>query len=147
MMVRTPHGYYDTALITRDLEEAGFSSITIDTIAGESRGPSARIVALAYCQGTPVSAEISARGDINAATDYVTSALTEKYGAGEMVGKNPGACDYGGGLRPSHDQALATESHVHRSSVGDQVRYSDRAAQPPAHRPRREMRMLHRNWP
>ena len=86
MMVRTPHGYYDTALITRDLEEAGFSSVAIDTIAKESRGPSARIVALAYCQGTPVSAEISARGDLDAATDYVTSALTEKYG-GEMVGK------------------------------------------------------------
>ncbi len=87
MMARTPHGYYDTALIRRDLEQAGFESIDIDTLAKESRGPSARIVALAYCQGTPVSAEIAARGDLDAATDYVTSALTEKYGLGEVAAK------------------------------------------------------------
>lgn len=89
MMERTPHGYYDTALIRRDLEEAGFSDIGIETIAGESRGPSARIVALAYCQGTPVSAEIAARGggELDPATDHVTSALTEKYGTGEVTAK------------------------------------------------------------
>ena len=39
-MARTPHGYHDTALIRSDLAKAGFSNVTIETKAEESRAPS-----------------------------------------------------------------------------------------------------------
>ena len=61
-MARTPHGYHDTALIRSDLAKAGFSNVTIETRAEQSRAPSPRHVAVAYCQGTPLRNEIEARG-------------------------------------------------------------------------------------
>src|SRR6201991_4204478 len=42
-LARTPHGYYDTALIRRDLEKAGFSRVAIDTRADQSRAASPRL--------------------------------------------------------------------------------------------------------
>lgn len=51
-LARTPHGYHDTALIRRDLEDAGFSRVVIETRAEQSRASSPRVPAVAYCQGT-----------------------------------------------------------------------------------------------
>ncbi|MCP4616476.1 MAG: methyltransferase domain-containing protein [Bradyrhizobium sp.] len=88
-MARTPHGYHDTALIRRDLEAAGFSRIAIDTRAEQSRASSPRLVAVAYCQGTPLRGEIEARGaaKLEAATDHAASAIAERHGRGEIVAK------------------------------------------------------------
>ena len=36
-LARTPHGYHDTALIRNELEKAGFSRVTIETRADQSR--------------------------------------------------------------------------------------------------------------
>jgi ubiquinone/menaquinone biosynthesis C-methylase UbiE len=47
-LARTPHGYHDTALIRSELEEAGFSSVLIETRAEQSRASSARHPAVAY---------------------------------------------------------------------------------------------------
>src|SRR5690349_20774264 len=60
-LARTPHGYHDTALIRRELEEAGFSHVVIETRAEQSRAASPRIPAIAYCQGTVLRTEIEAR--------------------------------------------------------------------------------------
>jgi ubiquinone/menaquinone biosynthesis C-methylase UbiE len=88
-MARTPHGYHDTALIRSDLAKAGFSNVTIETRAEESRGPSARVVAVAYCQGTPLRNEIEARGadKLEAATEHAASALARKHDTGDVVAK------------------------------------------------------------
>ena len=88
-MARTPHGYHDTALIRSDLAKAGFSNITIDTRAEESRAPSARQVAIAYCQGTPLRNEIEARGadKLKAAIENAAVALARKHGDGEVAAK------------------------------------------------------------
>jgi ubiquinone/menaquinone biosynthesis C-methylase UbiE len=88
-LARTPHGYHDTALIHRELESAGFSRVVIETRAEQSRAPSPRIPAVAYCQGTPLRNEIEARdaGKLDAATDYAASALAEKHGRGEVAAK------------------------------------------------------------
>jgi ubiquinone/menaquinone biosynthesis C-methylase UbiE len=88
-MARTPHGYHDTALIRSELEAAGFSSVTIETRAEQSRASSARIPAMAYCQGTVLRNEIEAReaGKLEAATDYVASAIADKHGRGEVAAK------------------------------------------------------------
>ncbi len=46
-LARTPHGYHDVALIRRDVEEAGFSRVAIETIAEHSPASSARVPAVA----------------------------------------------------------------------------------------------------
>jgi ubiquinone/menaquinone biosynthesis C-methylase UbiE len=88
-LARTPHGYHDTALIRRELENAGFSHVTIDTRAEQSRAPSPRHPAVAYCQGTVLRNEIEARdaGKLEAATDYVASAISDRHGSGEVAAK------------------------------------------------------------
>lgn len=53
-LARTPHGYCDPEVIGRDLRRGGFSSAPcLDTASARSSAASARIPALAYCQGTP----------------------------------------------------------------------------------------------
>ena len=86
-MARTPHGYHDIALIRSDLAKAGFTDVTIETRAAESRAASARQVALAYCQGTPWRNEIEARGNLEVATEHAASALARRHGSGEVVAK------------------------------------------------------------
>lgn len=87
-MERTPHGYHDKALIRRDLERAGFSHVAIETKAEESRAPSPRIAAVAYCQGTPIRNEIEARGGgLEAAIDHVEAAIAKRHGATDITAK------------------------------------------------------------
>ena len=58
---RVPHGYSEPATIERDLLSAGFGAPEITTVAEHSKGRSAREVAMAYCQGTPLRNEIEER--------------------------------------------------------------------------------------
>ena len=89
-MARVPHGYHDSGAIRRDLAAAGFTrDPDIETIAARSRCASARLAATAYCQGTPVRAEIEARhaSGLAAATDAVETALARHFGTGAVDGK------------------------------------------------------------
>jgi ubiquinone/menaquinone biosynthesis C-methylase UbiE len=88
-MARTPHGYYDQDQIRGDLKAAGFTGITIDAIEHQSRAPSPRQPAIAYCQGTPLRAEIEARGapGLEAATERAGEALARRFGSGAIEGK------------------------------------------------------------
>lgn len=88
-LARTPHGYHDIALIRHELEDAGFSHVTIETRAEQSRAPSARLPAIAYCQGTLLLNEIENRGaeKLEAAIDYVASAIAHKHGSGDIAAK------------------------------------------------------------
>ncbi len=91
-LARTPHGYHDTSLIRRELEEAGFSNVIIETRAEESRAPSPHHPALAYCQGTPLRNEIEARGadKLEAATEHAAAAIANRHGKGEVAAKIQG---------------------------------------------------------
>jgi SAM-dependent methyltransferase len=88
-LARTPHGYHDKALIQRELADAGFSDIAIETRAEQSRASSPRIPAVAYCQGTPLRNEIEARapGKLNAATEHAAAAIANKHGSGAVSAK------------------------------------------------------------
>jgi ubiquinone/menaquinone biosynthesis C-methylase UbiE len=88
-LARTPHGYHDTALIRRELEDAGFSHMAVETRTEQSRASSPRIPAVAYCQGTLLRNEIEAReaGKLEAATRYAAAAIADKHGAGEVAAK------------------------------------------------------------
>jgi ubiquinone/menaquinone biosynthesis C-methylase UbiE len=86
---RTPHGYFDHDQIRADLNRAGFAEAVIVSKEVESRAPSARQVAVAYCQGTPLRSEIEARedGSLQRVTDIATDALEARYGKGPVAGK------------------------------------------------------------
>ena len=88
-LARTPHGYHDTALIRSDLAKAGFyERHDRDQGRAEPRALAA-LVAIAYCQGTPLRNEIEARGadKLEAATDHAASAIARKHGSGEVAAK------------------------------------------------------------
>ncbi|BCG95546.1 class I SAM-dependent methyltransferase [Mesorhizobium sp. 131-2-1] len=88
-LARTPHGYHDKALIRRELEDAGFSHVVIETRAEQSRAASPRLPAVAYCQGTLLRNEIVARdaGKLQAATDYAEAMIKDKHGSGAVAAK------------------------------------------------------------
>ncbi|HTJ92965.1 MAG TPA: class I SAM-dependent methyltransferase [Pararobbsia sp.] len=89
-MVRTPHGYFDPRVISRDLADAGFSEAPqIETMAARSRAPSAHLAAVAYCQGTPLRNEITARsgGNLDDATSASEAAIVTRFGTGPVEGK------------------------------------------------------------
>lgn len=89
-MRRTPHGYFDTGAIRSDLAGAGFTAIAdIATIAARSRAHSPRVPAIAYCQGTPLQNEITARGPsrLGEATDMAAEAIAMRFGRGAVDGK------------------------------------------------------------
>jgi ubiquinone/menaquinone biosynthesis C-methylase UbiE len=88
-LARTPHGYHDVALIREELRHAGFADIRIETREKVSRSPSAREVATAYCQGTPLRYEIEARDAslLQIATDRASQAIANRHGEGSVAGK------------------------------------------------------------
>ena len=89
-LARTPHGYHDRASIERDLAAGGFAERPKSTtIAARSRAASARVPAIAYCQGTPLRGEIEARdaSRLEEATDTAELAVAERFGSGAVDGK------------------------------------------------------------
>ena len=88
-LARTPHGYHDTALIRSELGAAGFSEVAVETVAEQSRAPSPRIPAVAYCQGTLLRNEIEARapGKLEEATACAEAAIAERRGRGAVTAK------------------------------------------------------------
>jgi ubiquinone/menaquinone biosynthesis C-methylase UbiE len=91
-LARTPHGYHDVARIEADLRAAGFRDVAITTLSETSRAATARDAALAYCQGTPLRAEIEARDAkaLEAVTTRATEAIATRFGAGAVEGKIQG---------------------------------------------------------
>ena len=89
-LARTPHGYYDRPTIERDLANGGFTaSPQIATVTARSRAKSARVPAIAFCQGTPLRNEIEARdaSRLGEATDVAAEAVAQRFGKGAVDGK------------------------------------------------------------
>ena len=86
---RLPHGYFDVATIERDLAAAGFSDAHVATVAARSPATSARVPAVAYCEGTPLRNEIEARGTPSLAdvTEFATRAVASRFGDGAIDAK------------------------------------------------------------
>ena len=87
-MARTPHGYHDVDQIRADLKAAGFTNVSVDPVDARSKAASARDVALAYCQGTPLRNEIEARdaSRMEEATTKAAEALAHRFGNGAVDG-------------------------------------------------------------
>jgi SAM-dependent methyltransferase len=88
-MSRTPHGYFAPRAVKDDLARAGFGdAASVSPLAARARADSARIVAEAYCQGTPLRAELEGRGpgELARATDAAEAALARRFGGGPVEG-------------------------------------------------------------
>lgn len=88
-MARTPHGHHDVERIRQDLEAAGFADVGIEAVDARSRAPSARHVAIAYCQGTPLRNEIEARdaARLEEATSRAATAVAQRFGTAAVDGR------------------------------------------------------------
>jgi ubiquinone/menaquinone biosynthesis C-methylase UbiE len=85
-MRRLPHGFFDVPEITRGLLHAGFRNVTAEHVALPCEAASARQLAMALCQGTPMRAEIEALspGQLDDVTDEVARGLVQKFGSGPV---------------------------------------------------------------
>ena len=108
-MARTPHGHHDVGKIREELAAAGFASIAVETVDGTSRAASARDVAIAYCQGTPLRNEIEARDP----TD-----LEKRYASG---GRGPGAAVRQRRGRRADPSATSSRRALERGDLGLQL--------------------------
>jgi len=86
---RIPHGLYDTARLTTELQAAGFTDVSVEAVALESEAPDALAVALGLCQGTPMRHEIETRdaSRLGEATDAAAAAVAARFGAGAVNGQ------------------------------------------------------------
>lgn len=82
---RAPYGYFDHATIAADVAAAGFTSTpAIETVPARSRAKSAVEPAVGYCQGSPLRAEIDARGPLEQATDAAAKEIEKRFGSGPV---------------------------------------------------------------
>lgn len=87
-MSRIPQGYHVRGVIENDLARVG-ELISFETIAKRSRADSARMTAVAFCQGTPLRGEIEARDSsrLEEATDATEQAIEARFGRGPVEGR------------------------------------------------------------
>jgi SAM-dependent methyltransferase len=89
-LARTPHGYCERRRIEQDVASGGFvAPAAFTTVTRRSRADSARVPAVAFCQGTPLRNEIEARdpAKLGEATDAAAEAVAERFGRGVVDGK------------------------------------------------------------
>ncbi|MEO7996468.1 MAG: class I SAM-dependent methyltransferase [Gemmatimonadaceae bacterium] len=89
-MARTPHGYFDIAQIGNDLRAGGFlGPVDFTTKTSRSRANSARDVAIAFCQGTPLRNEIEARDAtrLGEVTNIAERAIAAQFGDNAVEGR------------------------------------------------------------
>lgn len=81
---RVPFGYHDKAAVEADLRAAGFAEVEAETVVRTSPLGAPRETAIGLCQGSPLRAEIEARGEaaLARATEAVAGALA-RLGYGE----------------------------------------------------------------
>lgn len=82
MFYSVPFAFHDTERIRSMLDAAGFRDIRIDTLAHESRSPSALDAALGLLRGNPVATDIRDRGTVPIETviEAVARAIRDRFG-------------------------------------------------------------------
>ena len=86
-MVTVPHGYADPDRVEADLIDGGLVCESAETVTLEGTADSAADIAVGFCTGTPVRAEIEAQVDLAGATALVASEMTARLGTGPVSGR------------------------------------------------------------
>lgn len=83
-----PHGYADLDIVVADLRAGGLEPVTAETVTVEGQMQSSVDLATGYCTGSPLRAQIEARGGDAAATIvFVAEELERRLGAGPVAGR------------------------------------------------------------
>ncbi|GEP06942.1 class I SAM-dependent methyltransferase [Methylobacterium oxalidis] len=88
-LAQIPYGFHDADAISKDLQQAGFSAVSIESVELRSRSASPREAAVGFCQGTPLRSEIEARGmsQLEEVTSAAERALASRFGLGPIDGR------------------------------------------------------------
>jgi SAM-dependent methyltransferase len=86
-LAAVPHGYSDLERVVADLVGGGLEAESVATVTLAGRAASAADVALGFCAGTPLRAEIEARADLTATTEAVQREMTARLGDGPVTGQ------------------------------------------------------------
>jgi ubiquinone/menaquinone biosynthesis C-methylase UbiE len=81
---RLPYSYFDPDPIKAQLTSAGFDAVSCDRVASTSVAATAREVATAFCQGTPLKGEIERRAPEERMSEIVAQVaerVESRYGA------------------------------------------------------------------
>jgi SAM-dependent methyltransferase len=83
-----PHGYADLAVVLDDLRAGGLEPVSAETVTVEGEAASVADLATGYCTGSPLRAEIEARGgDLAAAAGAVAEELARRLGSDPVAGR------------------------------------------------------------
>ena len=83
-----PHYYADVDTLVADVEAGGLSVVDVEHVVLEGRAGSAADIAAGYCLGTPLRAEIEARGgDFEAVVDEVAAEIERRLGTTAPTGR------------------------------------------------------------
>ncbi len=85
-MAAVPHGYADVDVLTADVAAGGLRCGSVEAVTLDGHAASAADLAAGYCAGTPLRAEITARGDLATATAAVADEMTALLGTGPVTG-------------------------------------------------------------
>ncbi len=89
-ITRVPYGYFNLNELHGDLLRGGLGNVlSFERVDARSRAASPEVVALAYCQGTPIRNEILARdpSGLDKVTTAAATAIREEFGDGEIDGR------------------------------------------------------------
>jgi SAM-dependent methyltransferase len=81
-----PHGYADPDVFAADAAAGGLRCESLTPVTVEGSAASAADLAAGYCGGTPLRAQIAARGDLATATAAVAAEMTALLGEGPVTG-------------------------------------------------------------
>ncbi|MCK0196554.1 methyltransferase domain-containing protein [Ancylobacter sp. 6x-1] len=81
-LARTPHGHSSLDRLRAEMAEAGFATFAAEVVTGTAHAAALPEVAAAFCQGTPLRAEIEQRapGRLGEVTARVADALLRRFG-------------------------------------------------------------------
>jgi SAM-dependent methyltransferase len=81
-----PYAYADTDVVVSDLRAGGMDCVAVDSVTLQSTATAAD-VARGFCAGTPLRAQIEARGDLEATTAAVAEHVAARLGTGPVTGR------------------------------------------------------------
>jgi SAM-dependent methyltransferase len=84
-LTAVPHGYHDPDRIRADVESGGFTDVALETITCTGHASSAADIAVGFCTGSPVRADIESRGDLVATTALVEGVVAGILGSGPIT--------------------------------------------------------------
>lgn len=85
-LTEIPYGYHDTALVEADVRAGGFAEVSVEQRSVDGTSPSAADVTRGFCLGTPLRAELEARGPLDRLVDALADDVTARLGSGPVSG-------------------------------------------------------------